>query len=45
MGEKASAGQIKPLPFRGGVGGGGCLTGTNACVLHPNPSFEEEGLV
>ncbi|NYD92284.1 hypothetical protein HD841_004106 [Sphingomonas melonis] len=35
---------IKPLPFRGGVGGGGCLTETIARVPHPNPSPEGEGL-
>ncbi len=34
----------KPLPFRGGVGGGGRLTETDFRVLHPNPSSEEEGL-
>ena len=34
----------KPLPFRGGVGGGGRLTETDARILHPNPSSEEEGL-
>ncbi|USU08745.1 glycine--tRNA ligase subunit beta [Sphingomonadaceae bacterium OTU29MARTA1] len=34
----------KPLPFRGGVGGGGSLTETDARILHPNPSSEEEGL-
>ncbi|MDX2209069.1 MAG: tRNA (guanosine(37)-N1)-methyltransferase TrmD [Sphingopyxis sp.] len=35
-----------PLPFRGGVGGGGCPSGTEyADNPHPNPSPEGEGLV
>ena len=37
--------QIHPLPFRGGVGGGGCLAESNLTALpHPNPSPEGEGL-
>jgi hypothetical protein len=41
--------RLKPLPFRGGGRGGGCLTETDASrigsgVLLPNPSSEEEGL-
>ena len=35
---------LKPLPFRGGVGGGGCLAEVDARVPHPNPSPEGEGL-
>ncbi|MEG3125574.1 ribonuclease R family protein [Sphingomonas sp. GB1N7] len=36
----------KPLPFRGGVGGGGSLTETGIAGLpHPNPSPEGEGLL
>jgi DNA replication and repair protein RecF len=34
---------LKPLPFRGGVGGS--LAEDIACVPHPNPSPEGEGLV
>lgn len=37
-----SAAQIRRLPFRGG--GGACLVETGACLLHPNPSSEEQGL-
>ncbi len=36
---------FKPLPFRGGDGGGGCLTERLlADSPHPNPSPEGEGL-
>jgi glycyl-tRNA synthetase beta chain len=36
---------IKPLPFRGGVGGGASPTGPSpAATPHPNPSPEGEGL-
>ncbi len=46
--EVAEAAGIKPLPFRGGVGGGVCPS--NATIEatdkpHPNPSPEGEGLV
>jgi len=36
---------LKPLPFRGGVGGGGSLAEDIVCVPHPSPSPEGEGLV
>jgi len=39
------AATLKPLPFRGGVWGGGCLAELDARFPHPNPSPEGEGLV
>jgi RHH-type proline utilization regulon transcriptional repressor/proline dehydrogenase/delta 1-pyrroline-5-carboxylate dehydrogenase len=45
--ETADAIANKPLPFRGGVGGGGLSpsSGLGETLLHPNPSPEGEGLV
>uniref|UniRef100_UPI0035CB9750 cobaltochelatase subunit CobN n=1 Tax=uncultured Sphingomonas sp. TaxID=158754 RepID=UPI0035CB9750 len=46
--ELLAAALVSPLPFRGGVGGGGGLTETtgleSAARPHPNPSPEGEGL-
>ncbi|WP_343051049.1 UDP-N-acetylmuramoyl-L-alanine--D-glutamate ligase [Sphingomonas jinjuensis] len=39
--DEAKRDAIKPLPFRGGVGGGGSLTETSARGPHPNPVLGE----